>query len=287
MIHASDDNIVLANGVLMPRSVFGTWRLPQCPETEEVVKAAVNVGYLHFDTAAHYANEQSVGKAIKECGKAREELFLTTKLRNSERGYKTAIDDCHRALNELGLDYIDLYLIHWPAPKKFFEDWDAINADTWRAFEYLLAQGKVRSIGVSNFKPNQIDALIKTAKVQPAVNQIKLSPGLYNQQAALIEYCHRRGIVVEAYSPLGAGKLLNNAKLISLAAKYGKSPAQLCLRWCIQHGTVPVAKSSSAERMKANLDVNDFEIEDEDMMILDVLPEAAQEIPDSEIVWRD
>lgn len=277
----------LNNGIAMPSQVFGTWRLPEGEETVEVIKHAVSQGYSHFDTAAHYANERSVGKAVRECGVVRDDLFVTTKLRNSERGYQSALDDCQRVLDEMALGHIDLYLIHWPAPRVFFDNWKKINADTWLAFEDLLSKGRVRAIGVSNFKVSQLEALAETAEIMPAVNQIKVCPGLYAHQAELIEYCHDKGIIVEAYSPLGAGKLLGNPELVRLSQKYGRSPAQICLNWCACHGLVPLAKSSSPERMRENLNACNFELDPLDVALLDVLPGVQIEVPDSEVVWRD
>lgn len=287
MVLSAGETVELNGGIAMPKRVFGTWRLSEGAETVRIIEQAIGQGYAHFDTAAHYANEKSVGEAIRECGVPRESLFVTTKLRNSERGYQAALGDCQRALDEMGLDYVDLYLIHWPAPRAFFDDWDCINAETWRAFEELLALGKTRAIGVSNFKVSQLEALLRTAEVVPAVNQIKVCPGLFDQQAELIRYCHEKGILVEAYSPLGAGRLLDNPDLVRLSEKYGKSVARICLNWCANHDLVPIAKSSSPERMRDNLDAFDLAMEPSDVAFLDSLPGVAVEIPDSEVVWRD
>lgn len=264
-----NEQYILYNGVGIPKIAYGTWRLPDDASTVEIIKKAVSVGYRHIDTAAKYGNEASVGQAVRECGVSRSELFITDKLRNTSRGYRTTIEDFDRALSVMGLDYLDLYMIHWPAGSGYYENWREINAETWRAMERLYADGKVRSIGISNFWPHHIDALSKTWTIKPMVAQLKVHPGFL--QAPIVRYCQYVGMLVEAYSPLGAGKLLASDALTSIAAKYQRTTAQICIRWCLQHGLLPLPKSGNEIRMAQNLDVFDFVIEEKDMELLDYM----------------
>lgn len=275
----------LSNGTEIPQIAFGTWRLPDSRETVEVIKTAINTGYRHIDTAAKYENETSVGRAVRECGLPREELFVTSKLRNTMRGYDNTKKDFERALNVMGLDYMDMFLIHWPAPAGFYPDWLEINAETWRAMEELYEAGKVRAIGVSNFWPHHLEALMNCSRVRPMVNQLKLHPGLIQREVT--DYCQRNQILPEAYSPLGAGRLLCCTALLEMGEKYGKSPAQICLRWCRQHRFIPLPKSSSPLRMKQNLDIFNFEIEPADMVLLDTLASQDNDVKDPDKVNLD
>lgn len=260
----------LSNGVQIPQIAFGTWRLADTPDTVSVIQQAISLGYRHIDTAAKYANEASVGQAVRECGVPRDQLFVTSKLRNTQRGYDTTIADFERALQIMGLDYLDLYMIHWPAGSDYYDNWADINLDTWRALEKLYHDGKVRSIGISNFWPHHIKALTDHCEIQPMVCQLKFHPGFTQPETS--RYCQYSGMLVEAYSPLGAGKLLTCEKLTEIAEHYGKTPAQICIRWCLQHGVLPLPKSSNPKRMQQNLDVYDFEISKEDMDLLDTIP---------------
>ncbi len=266
-----NDNFLLSNGRVMPCIGYGTWKIADS-DAEAAVKFALKNGYRHIDTAAAYRNEEGVGKAINTSGIKREEIFLTTKHWVTERGYEKTLAAIDESLKKLGTDYLDLYLIHWPCVQKVTPDWAEINADTWRGFEEAYRQGKILSLGLSNFLPNHIEALKKYAKIAPTVNQIEFHPG-YNQLET-VTYCQNNGIVVEAWSPLGRGSVLNNDTMIKLAEKYGVSPAKICLRYALQHGVAPLPKSVTNERIIENINVFDFEISDADMLVIDGLPET-------------
>lgn len=258
-----EKTIVLNNGYEIPSIGFGTWKTPDGEVAVAAVKKAVECGYTHIDTAACYKNEKSVGKAIAECGVPREKLFVTSKLWNTERGYEKTKAAFYKTLEDLGLDYLDLYLIHWPANSTQFDNWAEINADTWRAFEELYLEGKIKSIGLSNFMVKHLEALMKTAKIKPMVNQIEYHPGCNQEET--VEYCKKNGICVEAWSPIGSGRLLDNEMLLGIAEKYGRSVAQICIRWCMQNDILPLPKSVTPCRIEENLRVWDFEISDMDM----------------------
>lgn len=262
-------NFVLPNQVLIPCIGYGTWKTP-AERAAEVVKNALELGYRHIDTAEGYENEQFVGEGIRLSRIPREQVFITSKLKNSERGYETTFQAFEQTLKNLQTDYLDLFLIHWPAVKGGPEQWQEINRATWAAFEKIYSKGLVRAIGVSNFLPHHLDPLIAHASIVPMVNQIEVHPG--QLQLGTVEYCQKKGIQVEAWSPLGSGLMLENPKLASLAGHYGKSVAQLCVRWCLQHGIVPLPKSMNKERTATNRQVFDFTISDEDMKIIDTMP---------------
>lgn len=268
------------NGLKIPAIAFGTWRLPDGPETVQQILTAIAQGYRSIDTAAHYGNEKSVGTAVRQSNVKREDLFVATKLRNTQRGYDTTLKDFDRAITDMGLDYIDLYMIHWPASAGFYDNWEQINADTWRAMERLQNEGVVRSLGVSNFTQRYLETLEKTAHIAPAVNQISLHPGVFQEQKSLIEYCFTKNIVLSAYSPLGAGAVLSSDLVQTLAEKYNRSSAQICLRWCLQHKVIPLPKSSTVERMRQNLDIFDFDLSKEDMNAIDHMPNLGKEVRD-------
>ena len=258
----------LYNGVMIPSIGYGTWQAPDNDITVQGIKAAVQAGYRHIDTAAIYGNEISVGKGVAECGVSREELFVTSKVWNTNRGYKNTLSAFEKTMNDLKLSYIDLYLIHWPAAAHQFSDWEDINRETWRAMTELYKAGKVKAVGVSNFKPRHLEALMN-AEVKPMVNQIEFHPGMLQEET--VKYCNDNGIIVEAWSPLGRGRMFSNPILTEIAEKCGKSVAQICIRWCLQHGVVPLPKSVTESRIKENFDVFDFEIKREDMMRIDAL----------------
>lgn len=264
------DTYTLANDVQIPCIGFGTWQTPDGETAINSVKAALKVGYRHIDTAACYGNEASVGHAIKESGVPREEIFVTSKVWNTERGYEKTLAAFETTMAKLDLDYVDLYLIHWPAAANQFENWKEINAQTWRALEELYIEGKVKAIGVSNFLPNHLEALLEGVKVVPMVNQIEYHPGF--MQAESVAFCKAHNILVEAWSPLGTGNVLNNETLIMMAQKYSKTVAQICIRWVLQHGLLPLPKSITESRIIENTEVFDFEIKDEDMAIIDAIP---------------
>ena len=264
------DTYTLANDVQIPCIGFGTWQTPDGETAINSVKAALKAGYRHIDTAACYGNEASVGQAIKESGVPREEIFVTSKVWNTERGYEKTLAAFETTMAKLDLDYVDLYLIHWPAAANQFENWKEINAQTWRALEELYIEGKVKAIGVSNFLPHHLEALLEGVKVVPMVNQIEYHPGF--MQAESVAFCKAHNILVEAWSPLGTGNVLNNETLIMMAQKYSKTVAQICIRWVLQHGLLPLPKSITESRIIENTEVFDFEIKEEDMAIIDAIP---------------
>lgn len=257
----------LSNGVEIPCIGFGTWQTPDGTVAEEAVKAAIAAGYRHIDTAAVYGNEVGVGRGIKASGIDRKDLFVTSKVWCTERGYEKALAACEKTLQDLQLDYLDLYLIHWPASYNHFDNWEEINVDTWKAMMELYRNGKVRAIGISNFMPHHMEALLD-AEVKPMVNQLRYHPGMTFWDET-IELCRKHDILIEAYSPLGTGTLLDDPVIAEIAGRYGKSPAQLCIRWCMQKGTLPLPKSVTPSRIAANADVFDFEISDVDMQTMD------------------
>lgn len=264
------DTYTLANDVQIPCIGFGTWQTPDGETAINSVKAALKAGYRHIDTAACYGNEASVGQAIKESGVPREEIFVTSKVWNTERGYEKTLAAFETTMAKLDLDYVDLYLIHWPAAANQFENWKEINAQTWRALEELYIKGKVKAIGVSNFLPHHLEALLEGAKVVPMINQIEYHPGF--MQAESVAFCKAHNILVEAWSPLGTGNVLNNETLIMMAQKYSKTVAQICIRWVLQHGLLPLPKSITESRIIENTEVFDFELKEEDMAIIDAIP---------------
>lgn len=261
--------VTLANGYQMPCVGYGTYQTP-ADETRTAVAEAIKLGYRHIDTAAIYGNEAGVGEAIIESGIDREEFFLTTKLWNTERGYDSTRAAFETSLNTLGLDYVDLYLIHWPANYlQFGDDAKQINAETWRAFEDLYEQGRVKAIGVSNFLPHHLEALAETARIIPMVDQVEFHPGWF--QRSIYRYCQDKGIVLQAWSPLGQRAALDNPELVEIGAKYGKTSAQVCLRWALQHGVVPLPKTVTPARMMENADLFDFELSGADMELINNL----------------
>lgn len=263
------DVFVLNNGVKIPCVGYGTWQTKDGETAVKAVAEAIRDGYRHIDTAACYGNEKSVGKAIRESGVKREDLFVTSKLWNTERGYDRTMAAFAKTLQDLQTDYLDLYLIHWPANALQFDSWDEINLETWRAMTELYHAGKIRAIGVSNFKPHHLASLMKT-EVKPMVNQIEFHPGFMQEET--VRYDAENHIVTEAWSPLGTGKLLGNETLGALAEKYNKTTAQFILRWVLQHDVLPLPKSVTPSRIVENSEIFDFTIADEDMRTVDALP---------------
>jgi len=260
------DGYKLSNGVEIPCIGFGTWQTPNGDVAVSSVFGALEAGYRHIDTAQMYGNEESVGIAVKKSGIDRSDIFITTKLSNSVRGYRQTLDAVEQSLKKLDTAYIDLFLIHWPNPVKFRDRWQEANAETWRALEELYDAGRIRSIGISNFRPHHIEELMKTAKIAPMVNQIRLCPG--DTQDEVVDYCRARGMLLEAYSPLGVGKIFEVPEMRKLAEKYGKSVAQICIRWSLQRGYLPLPKSVTPSRIRENTEVFDFELSPEDVRLI-------------------
>ena len=242
------DTYKLYNGVEIPCIGLGTHQSPD-QVAAEAVRCAVKAGYRLIDTAAAYGNERGVGQGIRTCGIPREEIFVTTKLRNAAHGYKATLDAFQMTLDRLGLRYIDLYLIHWPNPIQYRPIWKEATIGTWKAFEELYKDGKIRAIGVSNFMPHHIEMLKDNCEIMPMVDQLRLCPGV--TQKEVVDYCHANGIITEAYSPLGTGAIFKVPEMNALAAKYGKSVGQVTLRWAVQMGYLPLPKSKSEEIIKA------------------------------------
>jgi diketogulonate reductase-like aldo/keto reductase len=257
-----ESTVTLNTGLNMPLFGLGTYQA-HGREVEKAVKAALDEGYRLIDTAAMYGNEEEVGKAIRESGIAREDIFVTTKLWNSDHGYENALNAFEKSLNRLDIGYIDLFLIHWPV--------EGLRADTWRAFEELYESKQLRAIGVSNYLIHHLKDLLQIAQVPPAVDQVEFSPFLYQKE--LLEFCHKNDIRLEAYSPLTKGRKLDDPELRTIAEKYDKSVAQLLIRWSLQHDIITIPKSSRAERIQENARVFDFEISDEDMKKMDSMNE--------------
>ncbi|WP_046214239.1 aldo/keto reductase [Paenibacillus wulumuqiensis] len=253
--------VQLSNGVEMPWFGLGVYKVENGDEVVSSVKWAIEAGYRSIDTAALYQNEDGVGQAIRESGVPREELFVTTKVWNSDQGYDSTLQAFEQSLSKLGLEYVDLYLVHWPVKGKY--------KDTWRALEKLHDDGKVRAIGVSNFQIHHLEDLLADAKVRPVVNQVELHPLL--SQVELRNYCKEQGIQIEAWAPLAQGRLLDNEVLQGIGEKYGKSIAQVLLRWDLQSGIVTIPKSIKQDRIVQNADIFDFELSPEDMKQIDDL----------------
>ncbi|MGE5379274.1 MAG: aldo/keto reductase [Candidatus Saccharibacteria bacterium] len=247
----------LNNGVKIPLLGLGVFQVPN--EVARVTSLkAFELGYRHVDTAAYYQNEEGVGRAVRESGLAREEVFVTTKLWNTDHGFKETLAACDRSLRALGLEYVDLYLVHWPKGER---------TETWRAMERILDEGKARTIGVSNYLPRHLDETIANASVVPAVDQVELSPFL--TQKELRSYARSKGIVIEAFSPLTRGRKLADPRLLEMAKKYGRTPAQMLIRWSLQKGLVVLPKTVSEERLRENAAVFDFSITESDEETMD------------------
>ena len=248
----------LPGGVKMPVLGLGVWQMAAGPETERAVGWALEAGYRHIDTASMYRNERSVGAAIRRSGVAREQVFVTTKLLPT---HVSAARELEKSLSRLGLDQVDLYLIHWPLP--------LVTVRLWRELELLRERGLARAIGVSNFGRDRLEALSQRVSSVPAVNQVQFSPFRYRRR--LLDYCLEQGIVFEAYSPLERGQGLQDATITAVAERLGRTPAQVMLRWAIQHQAVVIPKSTHEERIRSNAQLFDFELEDDDMRALDAL----------------
>jgi len=258
----------LYNGVKIPKVGYGTWQIPNS-DAYQTTLDALSIGYRHVDTAKAYRNEKAVGKAIKDSGLNREEVFVTSKLPAEIKGYDVTLKAFNETLSDLGLDYLDLYLIHAPWPwDKMGKDFTKENIESWKAMEVLFKEGKIRSIGVSNFLPKDIQAIIDNCEIVPMVNQIRYFIGLTQKET--VEFCNKHNILVEAYSPLATGKVFNDQKIKEVADRLGVSVAQLCIRYCIEKGTLPLPKTTHKGRMEENASL-EFEIPKESVDFLDTL----------------
>jgi diketogulonate reductase-like aldo/keto reductase len=261
------ETYTLWNGTDMPVIGYGMWKNKKQEEVTEGIKDAINIGFRHIDSAAAYQNEELVGKGLAASDFPREKLFITSKLKNKAHGYENVKQEVEETLNNLGTDYLDLYLIHWPVVKGHGDDWKEDNLDTWRAFEELYDEGVLKAIGVSNFSIEQLENLIKNARIKPMVNQLLVHPGVLQKETR--DYCEKHDIVVQAYSPLSPLKELSEDQHVQeMATKYKKTIAQLLLRFDLQLGVVPLTKSVHRERIEENFDIFDFEIDADDMNYL-------------------
>ncbi|MDH0673550.1 aldo/keto reductase [Empedobacter sp. GD03861] len=264
------ENFKLSNGIEIPAIGFGTWLL-EGEKVIEPLKIALTKGYTHIDTAAIYKNEKEIGTVLKAENVDRSKLFITSKCWNSERGYEKAMAAFQQTLTDLQTDYLDLYLIHWPANETQFPDnWAELNAGTWRAFEEIYKSGKAKAIGVSNFNINHLEALFETAEIKPMVNQIEIHPG--HSQPELVDFCRQNDLLVEAWSPLGSGRILENELIVSLADKYNVSVGQICINYCLAKEILPLPRSSSEKNIEANLTSNNFKLSVEDVKAIDEMP---------------
>jgi diketogulonate reductase-like aldo/keto reductase len=254
----------VSDSVEIPVLGLGVYRSAPGATAREAVTAALDTGYRHIDTAAAYRNEADVGEAIHRSDVPRGDIFVTTKLWNTDQGYDATLRAFDRSLERLGFDYVDLYLVHWPVQHK--------RLDTWRAVERILTDGRARAIGVSNYMPHHLDELLAHATVSPAVNQFELSPFL--ARWALVDLCREHGIAVETYSPLTKGRMLDDPRLVELAARYSKSTAQILIRWALDHGFVVIPKSTHPERIRENAAVFDFSLTAKDLAALDAFDEG-------------
>jgi len=264
-------SVPLNDGNSIPAVGFGVFKIPPA-EAEQAVGTAVQAGYRHIDTAAVYGNERETGRAVAESGVPRDELYLVTKLWNADQGYDSTLSAFDASMDRLGIDYLDLYLVHWPVP--------GLNqfVDTFKAFAYLRDQGRIRSIGVSNFEPEHLDTLVDATGIVPAVNQVELHPRL--PQTKLREVHASLGIATEAWSPLGQGSLLTDPNVTAVAERHGRTPAQVLVRWHIQLGNIVIPKSVNPKRIASNLDVFDFELSDDDMASIASLDDGNRLGPD-------
>lgn len=280
MMNNMYDGYTLNNGLVIPCTGFGTYKAGN----SDAIKIAVEAGYRYFDTASFYKNEAVLGQIIKDSHIPREEFFLVSKVWKEEMGYENTLQAFQKSLNNLQTEYLDLYLIHWPRPVENPDDWKSVDIETWKALEELYLSGRVKAIGLSNFLPHHIENILEHSTISPMVDQIEFHPG-YSQEAT-VAYCQERNIVVQAWSPIGRRRMFEHPIIIELASKYKVSKAQLCLRFAVQRGIIPLPKSSALERMKENQDLFSFEISKEDMYRLATMPQAgwSGEHPDLERV---
>lgn len=255
------DKVEIAPGVRMNRLGLGTYKATEGPEVSHEVGWGLELGYRTIDTAALYGNERSIGDVVRESGIPREELFVTTKLWNSDQGYDSALRAFDASLERLAFDYVDLYLVHWPVPSK--------TRDTWRALEEILASGRTRAIGVCNFLPHHLEPLLAMANTPPALDQVEFHP--YLQQPELQSYCEVHGITLQAWAPVMRGRVNQVPELVEIGARHGKTPAQVSIRWILQKGITTIPKSVHRERVAENADVYDFALSPAEMDAIDAL----------------
>lgn len=272
------NDYTLYNGVRIPCIGYGTWKIEEGELCIHAVKKAILAGYRHIDTAAMYGNERSVAIGIAESRVPREELFITSKLDNMDHGYEKTIKAFEASLEKLQTGYLDLYLVHWPNPLLFRECWEEALAGSWKAMEEQYEAGRIKAIGVSNFRVHHLKTLMKTAKIKPMVNQIRLCPGDVHKET--VGYCQENGILLEAYSPFGKGKVFQVEELHKLVDKYHRSIAQICIRWSLQMGFLPLPKSVTESRLETNLQVFDFELDAADVEMISGLTGRCG-------LWRD
>lgn len=265
-----NDKIKLLDGNYIPQLGFGTY-LSEPSDCYRSVLTALKAGYRHIDTAAFYQNEDAVGNAIKASGIDRKDIFVTTKVWNDDQGYDKTMKAFEKSYKNLGLDYIDLYLIHWPIPKDRENDYASLNDGTWKAFSELKDQGLIRSMGVSNFMPEHIERLFDSSGIMPVINQIELHPAL--RQTETVEYCASKGIAIEAWRPILKGTADTFPQLTTLAQKYGVTPTQICLRWHLQKGYIPLPKSVTDSRIIENANIYSFALTNDDMALIDTIDE--------------
>lgn len=281
-MNTNNNCFTLYNGVTIPCIGYGTYKAADTNSCD-IIATAAKAGYRFFDTASFYGTETFLAEALKQADLPRNEVFITSKVWKAEMGYNETLEAFERTLKNLDTDYLDLYLIHWPR-YTLDGEWKQTCIDTWKAMEELYEAGRVRAIGLSNFLPHHMDVILDNCNIKPMVNQLEVHPG-YTQEAA-IRYCQERDILVQAWSPLGRQRVLEEPLLIELAAKYDVTPAQICLRFLLQRGINPIPKASSFERMRNNMDIFDFSITTEDMHRINTLPQTgwSGEHPDFERV---
>ena len=269
----------LNNGLKIPAIGFGTYKAG----LDSIIKA-LEEGYRYFDTASYYGNEGDISLALIRTGIKREEIFIASKIWKSDMGYENTLKAFSQTLENLGSEYADVIMIHWPRPNLNDEEWKALDLETWRAMEYLYSQGKIKALGLSNFLPYHAENIFSRCEVMPSVAQFEFHPG--HTQAFALEYYRRKGIQVQAWSPMGRGRVLDDVLIRELAGKYHVTPAQVCIRFCIQEGVMPLPKSSSPQRMRENLECVNFAIDDEDILRLENMPPIgwSGEHPDRERV---
>lgn len=280
-----NDCYILNNGIKIPCIGFGTYKTAE-GNNIQILKTAIEAGYRYFDTASFYGTEEYLGEAVRQSGIPRKEFFLVSKMWKEEMGYQAAKQAFNETLRRLQTEYLDMYLIHWPRPEASYTEWKQLDLDTWRAMEELYEEGKIKAIGLSNFLPQHLENILGHCKIMPAAVQLELHPG-YMQEAA-VRYCEEKGILLQAWSPIGRQRVLQEPLLLELADKYHVSPAQICLRFLVQRGIVPLPKSSSLERMKQNMEVFGFDISTEDMYRIATMPQAgwSGEHPDPEVAQK-